>query len=753
MTNPNRPRSVADAVRAARRRMGLSGLLIRLGPSLAAGASVSLLLVLAIKLFGSRVGLVPSGVWSWVALIAAPVAVGAVWAILKARRNWPSEVAAASRLDAVSGLADLLGSALIFSHRRQIVGFEAITLQQADSDLSKVNIREVAPLRLTKPWSWAAIGLGLAGLGAAYVPAMPPPAIRPTRIVRTPAPVEIQHATEEITSIKKDLEEAVDMGAASESDLKALEELEQELLDGRRDPEDAKSAAAATLERAAQAARQEAEQARAKTEALRERLAEIDPESFDVTKPLAGALSAGDFDAAAESVEHLRDMAAQNDPESIAEELRQLAEAVEPQPASESADEPAVTEPQSKEQIQEELERQGVPEDEAERLAEQEAQRQQQRAAEREAERQADEQAREIAEQLRRDADEIAPDPLADEPGEPQPEPAGSQPPEDDPKDQPDADSPPPNPPGMPAPSPDKEPSPNATQPQPGQQQEQNEPESSASPESTYGQEPDPSPGEEANPEGEQQDAPSQPGKDGQPKPGGEPSPDGTPSEESPPKTGQDPGSPDASKPAPGMPGQPTGQPTPDAQPKTGEKPDPNGTGPGGGTGSGQGDDNATGLTDMLRDLADQQDTAEQVERLADRLEHQSDRLAGLPSPPSTQKQAPLPPTLDSPWDGQTEVVDARREPTDQNIQEQVISEWYNPDARPGDSIGEVGAGGDASKIVDLARRQAQRALEQQAVPKRRAELVKRIFDRLAERAETVSRDRPSPAVDAEDAP
>jgi len=196
--------------------MGLSGLLTDLGPALAVGAAASLVLVIVIKILGTRIGVVPAGVWSWGVLIAAPVVVGAAWAVVRARRNWPTAIAAASQLDAVSGLADVLGSAMIYASHDHVAGFEAMTLDRARGELSRIEVHEVAPLRLTRPWSWAAVGVVLAGVGAAYAPVVPPPDIRPVGIARARPPVEVQQAAEQIDSAKETIKEAVNAGVASE---------------------------------------------------------------------------------------------------------------------------------------------------------------------------------------------------------------------------------------------------------------------------------------------------------------------------------------------------------------------------------------------------------------------------------------------------------------------------------------------------------------------------------------------------------
>jgi hypothetical protein len=62
---------------------------------------------------------------------------------------------------------------------------------------------------------------------------------------------------------------------------------------------------------------------------------------------------------------------------------------------------------------------------------------------------------------------------------------------------------------------------------------------------------------------------------------------------------------------------------------------------------------------------------------------------------------------------------------------EHVIAEWYSPDRAHPDAA----TGGAMASDLRSAARGAERAVEQQSVPARHADLVRRVFRRYAERA------------------
>ena len=148
--------------------------------------------------------------------------------------------------------------------------------------------------------------------------------------------------------------------------------------------------------------------------------------------------------------------------------------------------------------------------------------------------------------------------------------------------------------------------------------------------------------------------------------------------------------------------------------------------------------------------MAQQQKQANESGDSARNLQKQADEITGGQSGGEGLRDLAdqLPPA--TPWEGQTEFVDARPEGQPEPEREQIISEWFNPSAKPGEETptGRINPG----RTVRLAEERAQRALEQQAVPRRHADLIKRVFDRFGERARQAAPGSPPPA-DAEDAP
>jgi hypothetical protein len=104
-------------------------------------------------------------------------------------------------------------------------------------------------------------------------------------------------------------------------------------------------------------------------------------------------------------------------------------------------------------------------------------------------------------------------------------------------------------------------------------------------------------------------------------------------------------------------------------------------------------------------------------------------------------RQGPAPPA--SPTD-RTEAVDARRQtPTG----ERVIAKWFDPNSPNGAGVSREAIRED----VRQAAAGAEKAIEQQVVPGRHSDLIRRVFRRYAERIEPAA--RPAPVEAAPDAP
>ncbi|PHQ79784.1 MAG: hypothetical protein COB69_07270 [Phycisphaera sp.] len=735
-------------VAAARRRIGLSLFVARLGPSLLIAGIVAAGLVILVKVFAHRIGFTNVLPVVWVGVVGLPLMLGCLVAAASARRHWPTRLHAASALDDVAGTHDALGSSLAIAGRGIQSGFERLSVEQGEAAAERAVPNDVARIRFGASALYGAGCVALAGLLAAFAPMRTSEPSGPQPIVRVQTPEAVSEASEKLAEAREVIEAAASVGQASDKELEAIAELERELEDGLRDPEDAVAAAAQTLEQAADNAAERAAQERLEADAVRDRLRSIDSEQFEAVRELAEDLSAGDFESAAEKAESLLEQmrADPEQAEQIADELRELAEQIErdreiPQTDQDSTQESE--ESPTEEEFREQLEREGVPPEEAERLAEDYQRDQTQQQAEEESQERGQDRADELAEELRQAADRA--DEHPSEPEDANQEDAGDQG-----KQQPDADD-----------SGQEQP-----QEQQGDQEQQgsdqgNEPgaEPSNQPSDTPETQPGDTQGEqqERNQDGEQngtdqqQGEGSEEGADKTPQPGqAEGQDEGESAEPSP---GGDQG-----QPTPGQPGaQPDGQPgdQPGGGPSQDNVGEPGGSGqeqpdqvgiPGG---TGEGEGAKRGLGDVLRENAMQEQSAEDAESAAERFREQADRLTGSGLGDPLDELAQLPPN--SPWDGPTEFVDARHEDAAESAQnERTIAEWFNPgNAQTGDdSIGEVGP----QQAVRQAEERAQRAIEQQTVPRRHADVIKRVFDRLAKQAQAA---QPAPPVvqDAEDAP
>ncbi len=786
----------AAKVAAARRRMGLSRLARLMGPILLIGAGASLLLVGLLKYAGHFMG---AGDWHpllWTLVALFPLIAGLAIGLVRARRLWPTNLEAASRLDEVSRTHDAIGTAMTLSERGQARGFEAIALREGEKASERADVRSVASIVLGWTWPVAAfLALG-AGLMVWLAPVRTP---RPERtpVVLRPAPPEaVQEASERLAQMKELVQEAAPDPEMVREELAEIEALERELMEGTREPEETIAAATETLERAAQEAQSQAERERQTTESLQERLRRVESERFEAARQLAEKLQESDFDGAAQEAERLLNELAQ-DPtqaEPIAQELRDLADEIDPSASEQDMpsqpNEPAQPpETPSADEIRERLEQEGVPPEAAERLAEEQRQELEEQQEQEAAEREARERAEEIAEKLRETADQADPQQLTEpdsnqseesQPGQDQQQPDESQPGEsqeptpegnersqgqerepgqtgqDEPAQEGQGESEPSPEPGQPgqeeapeqgqgeenagdegqpreggeqpgeSPAPSQQPGSQEDQREQGQgEQDQNEQGQSESAEDTQGE------------QGQ--------GQEGQGGEGEEPgmSPSGQPGEQPGFQPGQNPAQPGQQ---PGL--QPGQQPTPGegAAPQQGEQ--EGSESENGGTGSGTGSGDQKGLGDVLRENAQREQSAQEMQERANRLREESRRITD-PEGAFDPLTDAVPPS--NPWDGDTQFVDARREPGERQPEdERTIAEWFTP----GDMEGESPTRGRITpgETVRSAGERAQRAIEQQNVPRRHAEMIKRVFDRLSREAESAGASA-SPVRDAEDAP
>ena len=144
-----------------------------------------------------------------------------------------------------------------------------------------------------------------------------------------------------------------------------------------------------------------------------------------------------------------------------------------------------------------------------------------------------------------------------------------------------------------------------------------------------------------------------------------------------------------------------------------------------------QSQNDAQKMMEMARRMAEQM-TPEQQEQFR-KLAQDYTKLQGPGSGPGDE---PMPLTLRrpaAPRDAATRPVDARKSPDAQSKpSERVIAEWYSD--RPIDrKPGEAEPAGPISEDFKKAAEAAERGSEQQQIPARYSDLVKRVFKRYAE--------------------
>ncbi len=286
--------------------------------------------------------------------------------------------------------------------------------------------------------------------------------------------------------------------------------------------------------------------------------------------------------------------------------------------------------------------------------------------------------------------------------------------------------------------------------PQPGQQ-----PGDQPRPGDEPGTQPKPQPGDQPGREGGEQPRP-QPGQ----QPGDQPRPGNDPGTQPQPQPGDQPGRDGGEQPAP----EPGGQ--SGTQPRSGEQPggEPTEQTPGGegqqpgereGEGEGQrpeGGDQGKGpgrgwdrLRRTMDALGQAQRDAERQREQAERLREQAEEMLRQASPEEREEmrrwaesmlseggpREPSAPVERAPAEFGSEPVDARRSARDRS-RESVVAQWFTD--QPVDREGAPGRAVMDEQIRDAAAG-AERAIEQQVVPNRYSDLVRRVFRRYGERA------------------
>ncbi|MEZ6244239.1 MAG: hypothetical protein R3B57_14485 [Phycisphaerales bacterium] len=748
------PRGAIRVARAAAGRIRLRRTLVVLGRLLAISAFVALVLVVL-----ERLGVLDAPRW---ALLATPFGVGILLSVAVGMARRISPASAAGVVDEALALRDRLRSALELANspRGEDPAFVALSVAESERVAPQAQIRRAIPLRWEWTWgAWAAT-LALAVTLAAALPRRETGAVKRDTVTLADRERAAESLAETAELVRELASKDPELDDASPDELEAIESLESELSEGRGDPEQAITESADALERLADEMDEQAEQ-RAMERDEFERLAQgLESESASPeVQRLAEALKAADLERAREAARDLMNMpqgATPAERERLAQDLERLAEQLDelashegesetpleaPEPTGDEAPPPnqpeGTTPPGADQPHPDQAPEESPPPSEQSPDASPPAETTppdpiREQAEKREAAReQAERDARDLSDALRNAADEAR-----------RREQESQRPSEGD-RSTPEADR---------------------RADEGTQRQEQSKP-------SDQGE---PKPGSEP---GETQKPQPQPGSTPQPEP--EPGASETPSKDQPPNDAGDP--PVDQQPSDRPPEQPQGEPNaddgqPQGEPNEGEKPGagkdgatppdtPSDQRPGEGEGSptsqdrpGEGNKSAPptdrpgqspspgesrpSLDEQLRRLSDRQGAPTRQRETAQRLRDRAQELLGdtperqLP-PDGGAGGAEDPTHLTPPGDAttptSTEPVDARP-PTGErpdDVREQVVADWYSEDKLQRDP----NARQQASERLQDAARSAERAVEQQRVPRRYRDLIRRLNERYQRRA------------------
>ncbi|NNM25909.1 MAG: hypothetical protein HKO59_07970 [Phycisphaerales bacterium] len=735
--------------RAAKRERGQRGLRWS-GVGLAAGLAGAAVLLIVDRITGLRV---PVG---W--FLALPLTGAAIATLLGVtRRTSPSEIA--RRLDRRWRLQDRLATAAAVAAGRERPydpGFAALVARDAEDVSTRLDVRGATPLRPPVTWGYGLLGAVLLALGVWLIPsagsAADADAVATT--ASGPDPVaERQLTAETLSAVVDDLsEEPIPEEAADEVD--AIAALADQLASGDADA-DARASrieSAARLTELAEEVAERAERDAESADALARRFARMPPPGGDATdaeRALQEALRRGDFERAAETLEDLlaqREGMSEDDRAAAAQTLREISRAATPAETD--------TLPEATDAIARALEDQGLDADAIDRLLDSDESNPTDTLSELLEEGVdepvAQELARELADQRRADAAdrqrerdaqsvadafEEAADDLEDADTSPASEPDPVSEGENDPADE--------TKPGQTPPAPDPT-NPDATaapERQPGDAETQPRQPGDADTRP-------PPPADAGDPRSPDENAPSQTPPPGAPPPDEAATRDETGSEQTPP----DP--PDGRSPQPSPEGDTPGAmpetPAPDAAERV---PTPAVGGeremPADGTPD-QPDAAKRGPAETLRELAQRRQSSGERRRFAERARDAARELAEGMTGEERESWARRwqrdqtgdgfgdaladPPPSATPRDpafgAGSDVVDLTGDETGG----EPVFEWLTPDGGPGATAGS--GGGAVADRVARARRAAERAVEETAVPSRYHEFIRRYFDRLPETVE-----------------
>lgn len=282
------------------------GGLLTVGVMKAAGFDGSLVAVIGIACAGPEI----AGAWSFL-------------------NRW-SASRAARELDARLGLKDRLSSGLELAGLAGLDGFAALAVVDAERAAATVDVRLAIPVRFGRSWRVWPFVLTAAVAAAVYVPQAR--WAERAKTERADAREERLSAAEQIASASAALETVSrrDAAAASAEELAALADLRQELAKGSAQAGESLTRAAEAVGDASDRMEKQAKARRALLDEDRERLARAvqGAPAADDPAGLAKALSKGDAAGAAEVVKELRERAdsmPREERERVARQLEEMA--------------------------------------------------------------------------------------------------------------------------------------------------------------------------------------------------------------------------------------------------------------------------------------------------------------------------------------------------------------------------------------------------------------------------------------------
>jgi hypothetical protein len=273
---------------------------------------------------GMGLGVVAGGV------VVIGVLAGAGWGLARRARALDG----ARALDERLALRNRLTSALELAHEPQGASpFAALALADAEAMASRVDPRTVTSVR----WGWQApAGLGLALIASMIWITTP----RRAEVVQSPRQIATAEQTQALQTTVEQTREALSTldEASAQRAQDALQELEKELSSGDGARSDSVTSAARAIDDAAGTLERRAEQARRDAQALdaladaAARARQQSDAASEPTGELLDSLAQGDTQAAAAAAEAMREQLANASPAErarAAEELRELARAME----------------------------------------------------------------------------------------------------------------------------------------------------------------------------------------------------------------------------------------------------------------------------------------------------------------------------------------------------------------------------------------------------------------------------------------